>query len=158
MTQTSEVTIRPAGPDDAEAMTRIAHQAKRHWGYADELIELWRPDLTVTRSFIDSHPVFLAVRGADLLGFYALSNEGDVFELEHMWVDPIHIGRGIGAALFTHAVATVVSFGGSVLEIASDPNAQGFYERMGAVRTGAVPSRPEGRVLPRLSFRIGQPD
>src|SRR5207302_7733682 len=36
------------------------------------------------------------------------------------------------------------------LEIASDPNAQGFYRRMGARPVGFVPSRPRGRRLPLL--------
>jgi hypothetical protein len=41
------------------------------------------------------------------------------------------------------------------LRIASDPNALGFYEKMGARRIGDVPATPAGRTLPLLELRIG---
>jgi GNAT superfamily N-acetyltransferase len=150
----SELRIRHAFADEADRLTGIAHAAKRHWGYTDELIELWRDDLTITGDFISAHAIFCGVKGADITGFYALSHAGDTFELEHMWVHPDHIGTGVGARLFAHAVSTVRSLDGSVLRIASDPNAEGFYRRMGAQRVGALPSRPAGRTLPLLVFTV----
>jgi len=44
----------------------------------------------------------------------------------------------------------------SELEISADPNAEGFYERMGATRIGEVRSEIEGqpRVLPRMALVI----
>ena len=54
------VAIRAARPDDAEALTRLAHAAKRHWRYPEEWIALWRPGLTVTPEFIATHPVYCA--------------------------------------------------------------------------------------------------
>jgi GNAT superfamily N-acetyltransferase len=150
--------IRRAQPADAHALTRIAHAAKRHWGYPETLIELWTADLTVSGDFVDAHPVHCAVRGSDVLGFYALSGADEVFELEHLWVDPAHMGAGLGTLLFEHAIATVRSLGGSLLRIESDPNAEGFYRRMGAHRIGEVAARPPGRVLPLLVFDLGAPD
>jgi hypothetical protein len=38
--------------------------------------------------------------------------------------------------------------------VPSDPNAQGFYVKMGAQRVGEVPSRPPGRTLPLLVLRL----
>jgi GNAT superfamily N-acetyltransferase len=116
---------------------------------------LWVDDLTVTEAFITSHPVHCAVTGSDILGFYALSNDGSTFELEHMWVYPPHIGTGVGRALFEHAVRTVRTLGGAVLRIGSDPNAVGFYRTMGARLVGEVPSKPQGRSLPLLELVIG---
>lgn len=150
----SEIDIRRAERADAEALTSLAHAAKRHWGYPDDLIELWKPDLTVTVEFIQALRVYCAVAGAEIRGFYALSQDGAGFELEHMWVDPRHMGAGIGARLFRHAVSMVRSMGGSSLEIASDPNAEGFYLRMGARRIGTVASKPQGRELPLLIFEL----
>jgi GNAT superfamily N-acetyltransferase len=146
--------FRAASPADAPRLTTIAHAAKRHWGYSDELMALWQADLTVTPQFIDDHPVFCAVQGGELAGFYALSRQGEAFELEHMWVDPQHLRAGIGALLFEHAVRTVRSLGGSRLTIVSDPHAEGFYRRMGARRVGEAPSKPEGRTLPVLALAL----
>jgi GNAT superfamily N-acetyltransferase len=49
------------------------------------------------------------------VGFYALSQDGDELELEHMWVDPGHMRTGVGALLLAHAVATARRLGGSRL-------------------------------------------
>ena len=146
--------IRAACPTDTQRLTAIAHAAKRHWGYHEELISLWQADLTVSPQFIVDCPVFCAVRDSEIVGFYALSRQGEAFELEHLWVDPQHMGTGVGALLFEHAVRTVRSMGGSVLNLASDPHAEGFYRRMGAIRVGEVASRPEGRTLPLLTVVI----
>ncbi len=70
-----------------------------------------------------------------------------------MWVAPERVGGG-GAALFAHAVETARAEGASQLRISSDPNAEGFYVKMGARRVGEVPSRPPGRMLPLLVFRL----
>jgi GNAT superfamily N-acetyltransferase len=148
------VEIRQAVPDDAPRLTEIAFAAKRHWGYDESLIALWSDELTVSASFIAAHDVYCATRERTIIGFYALSWDGDVFELELMWVDPPFIGAGVGAELFRHAVRTVASHGGTLMRIASDPNAEAFYEKMGARRIGDVPSRPEGRTLPLLEFAV----
>jgi GNAT superfamily N-acetyltransferase len=71
-----------------------------------------------------------------------------------MWVDPAHLGAGLGAHLLRHATDVVRSLGGTSLAIASDPNAEGFYRRMGARRVGSVPSTPTGRELPLLVIEI----
>jgi ribosomal protein S18 acetylase RimI-like enzyme len=148
--------IRRAQPVQAGRLTALAHAAKRHWKYPERWIRLWRDDLTVSPRFIRSHPVFCAFQGDDLVGFYALSRRGAEFELEHLWVHPHHIGRGIGAKLFRHAVARIRARGGIAVRVASDPNAQGFYRRMGARRVGRVPSTPSGRHLPVLLLRVGR--
>lgn len=148
------VDIRPASPTDAPRLTVIAHAAKRHWGYSDELMALWDDELTLSPQFIASHPVFCAIREDEIAGFYALSRQGKACELEHMWVDPQHMGAGVGARLFEHAVQTVQSMDGLVLNILSDPHAEGFYRRMGASRMGEAPSMPEGRTLPRMTLVI----
>jgi len=150
----NDTSIRRAVAADAERLTAIAHAAKRHWGYADELIELWRPDLTITPAVLADDLVCCAVRGAEIVGFYALSRADTTFVLEHMWVDPPHIGRGHGAQLFVHALDTARAQGGRVLRIAADPHAENFYQRLGAVRVGEEPSTPPGRSLPLLVIAL----
>src|SRR5947209_8243461 len=148
------VEIRRAHRDDAETLTAIAHAAKRYWRYPEEWLRLWVEELTVTPAFIENNRVYCAQRGGEVVGFYALSGEGVTRELEHMWVAPEQVGGGGGAALFAHAVETARAEGASELRIASDPNAEGFYVKMGAERVGEIPSRPPGRTLPLLVLRL----
>ena len=89
-----------------------------------------------------------------MVGFYALSGGPPMMELEHCWVLPAVIGRGLGARLLDHAAATCRAMRGRTLRIASDPFAEGFYRRMGARPAGTVPSTPRGRTLPLLLLRV----
>lgn len=148
------LVIRRARRADSDELTRIAHAAKRFWGYPEKLIRLWKNDLTVTPEVIADTPVYCARRGERVAGFYALSGEGARRELEHMWVDPEHIGSGVGRALFAHLVRHLRRAGVTRLEIASDPNAEGFYRRLGARRVGSVASTPPGRELPLLVLPV----
>ena len=40
------VSIRRAQREDSDALTHLAHAAKRYWGYPNELLNLWHKDLT----------------------------------------------------------------------------------------------------------------
>src|SRR5262249_3110987 len=42
------VLLRAARSDEIEKLSAIAFRAKAHWGYAPELLDLWRDDLTYT--------------------------------------------------------------------------------------------------------------
>ncbi len=131
-------------------MTRIAHAAKRYWGYPENYIRLWKNELTLTPEFIARTPVFSARCDADIVGLCALEGDGSYPELTHLWVSPGCIGNGVGKALLRHALRTARENGALGLEVASDPHAEGFYRKLGARRIGVVPSRPEGRKLPLL--------
>ncbi len=98
----------------------------------------------------------MAVEGKLPVGFYALTGSGSRLVLEHLWVSPRCLGAGVGRKLFQHAVKTATKLNASVIEIESDPNAEGFYVRMGARRVGETLWEIEGQVrfLPRLIFEI----
>lgn len=145
--------IRPASPKEAAALTGIALDAKRHWGYPEHWIQHWQADLTISPDFISNNEVYVAECEGEIIGFYALVVRTHKAELEHMWVAPKHIGTGVGKELFVHAMQTAAGENVSTVEISSDPHAEGFYERMGARRIGEESSDIDGqaRVLPRLS-------
>ncbi len=147
-----EVEIFRAGPDDADALTRIAFAAKSYWGYPGRWIEQWQEALTITPEFISDNEVYAAVFEEEMGGFYALVGRGREVELEHLWVLQEHIGTGIGRALFDHAVSRAAALGAAILSIEADPNAEGFYRRMGARRVGENVYEIEGhrRELPLL--------
>src|SRR5262249_1721254 len=129
--------LRARGSDAAD-LTRISRAAKRYWGYPEKLIRLWQRDLTVTPGFIERHPVYRAVHRGKAVGFYAVYGTGSARELEHMWVHPKYIGAGVGRALFGHLLRRLRTMEVMRLDVASDPNAEGFYRRMGTRRGRVV--------------------
>lgn len=154
------IPILHAKPDDAAALTEIAFAAKRHWGYPERWIESWRNILTVQPEFIAEHETYAACIGGRPIGFYSLSRKSDVMSLEHLWVLPEAMRKGVGRALFAHAVERVSALGFAKLEIESDPNAAGFYEQMGAKRVGATVTELDGqpRELPVFVYEIERED
>lgn len=153
--------IRRAQESDAAELTRIAHEAKRHWGYPERWIELWRDDLTLDPEFIAGNEVYVAEEGGEALGCYSLVTGvagSPNWTLEHFWIRPAAMGKGLGRRLFEHARAVAAEAGASVLEIDADPNAEAFYLRMGAVRVDEVRSEIDGqpRVRPLLHLRLGE--
>jgi GNAT superfamily N-acetyltransferase len=151
-----ETRIERATPQQHDKLTQIAHAAKRHWGYPERWIEIWKEALTITPEFISNNLVYASVVGGEVAGFYALTEAGGKLSLEHMWVDPARIGAGVGRKLFDHALKVAAGLNASSIEIESDPNAEGFYRRMGARRVGEVSSEIDGqpRVLPLLAIDI----
>jgi GNAT superfamily N-acetyltransferase len=146
------VEIQRATPGDAETLTGISFAAKRYWGYPEQWMERWQESLTITPDFVRRNEVYGAVVEGEMVGFYALASRGHGIELEHLWVAPERIGTGVGRALFEHAVRNAGSLGVEVLSIEADPNAEGFYRRMGARRVGetSYPIDGQRRVLPLL--------
>ena len=145
--------IRRASSDEAAALTQIAHDAKRHWGYPEHWLAHWQDDLKISPDYIARNPVYVAEGEAELLGFYALIIRENKAELDHLWVTPAHIGTGVGKQLFLHAMQHAAKENIAAVEILSDPNAEGFYRKQGAHRIGETVSEIDGepRVLPLLS-------
>lgn len=137
-------------------LSELAWESKGHWGYPAAWLEQWRADLTLTAAYVRVHLVHVARQGSVASGFYALQNDGSRAHLDHFWVRPRFIGQGVGRDLFRHAVAEAARLGLSRLRIEADPNAEPFYARMGARRTGEVHGEVLGhpRVLPVLEYEV----
>jgi N-acetylglutamate synthase-like GNAT family acetyltransferase len=148
--------IRKASTENSDTLTQIAHDAKRHWGYPEHWIKHWESDLTITPEFIENNQVYVAEVDGEIRGFYALCVIDDKAELEHMWVQTAYIGTGIGKDLFLDAMERAAKMNVSEVELSADPNAAGFYERMGANRIGDVDSEIDGkpRKLPRMKVDV----
>ena len=142
---------------DAATLTAIALAAKQHWGYPDEWMAEWRPDLVVTPGYLLSQPVQMAELAGEVVGFAGLLRAEGSLYLEHLWLRPQHIGRGIGRTLFHEAVRMAREAGAAELRIKSDPNAEAFYLKMGAERTGLESYLLLGkfpREVPLLAFKL----
>jgi ribosomal protein S18 acetylase RimI-like enzyme len=147
--------IARAKPEDVDALTDIAHAAKRHWGYPERWIEAWRDTLTMRPELIAANVAYCAMEDDNVVGFYVLTTEDDGVHLDHLWIIPAAMRRGVGRALFEHAVDQARRSGFDSIKIEADPNAEAFYQRMGAQRVGTSVSEVEGekRELPLMEYR-----
>ncbi|MCB0044011.1 MAG: GNAT family N-acetyltransferase [Caldilineaceae bacterium] len=150
--------VRATDPNvDTARLSEIAQAAKAHWGYPAAWLEAWRPQLTLEAADIGRYVVWVAETDSQIAGFCALDvSDSHTAALEHMWVMPEFMGRGIGRALVEEAVAYAAARGIDKLEIESDPNAVPFYRRMGAriVSEKAYDALGEPRILPILHLAV----
>jgi GNAT superfamily N-acetyltransferase len=149
-----DIEIRRAEAFEAAELTAIAFTAKRHWDYPEEWIDLWAGELSVDGRYIEENRVFLAADDNRILGWCALSEEREEYWLDYCWVLPEAAGRGIGRALVLQAFRLAAELKFPTLKVAADPNAEGFYCKMGFRRIGDRPSVPYGRRLPVLEADV----
>lgn len=151
-------TLRRAHPGEASAISALAIRSKAWWGYSEEFMQACRDELAVTASAIETGPVqyTVAEQHDTLLGYFGIEAiSADQFELDALFVEPDHIGKGIGKLLIEAAKRAAREMGGSTLLIQGDPNAEAFYLASGAVQCGIRESGSiEGRRLPLFLIEL----
>ena len=90
-----------------------------------------------------------------IVGFHSLAPGEGSWELDNLWVSPAFMRSGIGRRLLADALERARVGGATRVTVDSDPNAEAFYLRCGAVRCGEIPAPipgQPGRVRPQLAF------
>ncbi|MFJ6459957.1 GNAT family N-acetyltransferase [Streptomyces sp. NPDC091387] len=147
--------VRPGRPSEAAELTALALRSKAHWGYDEAFIAACRDELTMAPADIGPRRTAVAEEDGRVLGFTTLEGKPPVGVLGMMFAEPDALGRGVGRLLFGHVVEEAGRIGLARFTIDADPNAEGFYLGMGAVRIGVTPSGSvPGRELPLLEFTL----
>ena len=157
MDQLNEIIIKEAEIGDSDRLTEIALLSKRYWQYPERWLDLWREELAVSTHYINDNHVYKALEEQEIVGFYALRIfKDEIIELDHLWVIPSQIGKGVGRALCTHAKNWSLQMGFHTLKVVTDPNAVDFYLRMGGEVISSKDYQIDGitRKLPILLFKI----
>jgi GNAT superfamily N-acetyltransferase len=149
------IGVRPARGDEAGDLSALAMRSKAQWGYDAQFLEACRPQLTFVADDLGRRRAAVAEESGRVVGFYTLDGEPPEAELGNLWIEPSHLRRGIGRLLWDHAMGVASDLGCTTVLIEAEPNAEGFYQAMGAERDGSVASTVfPGRTLPRMRFRL----
>jgi GNAT superfamily N-acetyltransferase len=125
------VRIRRARPDEGELLREIAIAAKAYWGYELERVRDWAAGGDFTPAGLVRKHAHVAEVDGRVVGWAGLIPRGDVCWLDDLWVEPSSIGSGVGSRLFRYAERVARQLGAHRMEWEAEPNALGFYERMG---------------------------
>jgi ATP adenylyltransferase len=149
-------TIRRAQVTETAFLSELAMRSKAHWGYDTAFMEACREELTLTPESLAEKPTFVIETRGQMAGYYALAHETDTrVELDALFVDPPHIGTGLGRRLLSHAKVEARHLGYEVMFLAADPDALPFYQAMGGVKVGETPSQSiVGRSLPLVEIAL----
>jgi GNAT superfamily N-acetyltransferase len=147
--------LRTPRLDEAAILTELCLRSKAVWGYDKEFMQACRDELTLTPSTMQSSHLKVAEIGGCLMGMAQVTVKGDIAELDKLFVEPTQLRSGAGRALFDWAKNTAREAGAVTLVIEADPEASGFYRRMGAIDDGVAPSGSiPGRFTPRLKLQL----
>jgi len=147
--------LRTPTPDEAAALTELCLRSKAVWGYDDDFMQACRRELALAPADLRSPYVQVAEADCRVVGVVEVTPRGDEADLARLFVEPTDLRTGVGRLLFKWAKGAACDAGARTLVIGADPNAVGFYRRMGAVENGTMPSGSvPGRLLPRLIYQL----
>ncbi len=154
--ESSPLRIRRARAEDATELTRLARLSKASWGYPDAWLREWESELEISAEYIRCNAVFVAESEGAPVGVIGVGEGPEGPEIGHLWISAEAQGQGLGRALVERARRVAVQERWACLRIVSDPYAQPFYERLGAVPVGKVDAPVAGteRTLPVLRFEV----
>ena len=140
--------IRLAGPDDLDAVRRIARAA-----YAVYVARIGREPAPMVADFAASIAAGqVSVAGVPAVGFVVAYPRGDHWHLENVAVAPAAQGAGLGGALIAHAEALARAAGASAVELYTNVNMTenlSLYPRLGYTETGRATEDGFDRVFYR---------
>ncbi|AFM40519.1 putative acetyltransferase [Desulfosporosinus acidiphilus SJ4] len=152
----SKIIIQRAESKNSPDLTLISFASKRYWNYPEEYFDVWKQELTITPDYIKNNLVYIAEVEGKITGYFSIVEvKGDFragkvlvrkgYWLDHLFIRPEFIGEGIGTELISFAVNLCGQKSIGRLFIFSDPNAKGFYEKIGARYIEESASSIQGR-------------
>lgn len=136
------VRIRDAAASEAHTLEALQRRSSDVWEAYREQLAAHRDAIELPQSFIDRGWVRVAVGDdATAIGFSVLiPADGSTHELDGLFVEPAHMGIGVGRALVQDAAVRAIGAGADRLEVTAGP-AQGFYEKLGFRVIGSAETR-----------------
>jgi GNAT superfamily N-acetyltransferase len=150
----SEVRIRAWRAEEADELREIAFAAKSYWGYDPGWVRQWVEDHSFSPEALRQREICVAEVDDETAGWAAWIPKGDVCWLDDLWIQPAWIGQGIGTRLWRHVSERAARLGARWMEWEAEPNAVGFYEKLGGRYLRDSEASEWGRVLPVMGVAI----
>ncbi|EJQ10037.1 N-acetyltransferase [Bacillus cereus] len=145
--------IRKALLSEANELSELALHSKATWNYSEEFILACKEDLTITEEYIKNNFVYVLENDNTKIGFFSFLRNDNA--LDFLYMHPSYKGKGYGKILWEFVIEQAEGIGMKSFTIDSDPNAKGFYLKMGAKLIGETPSTVfKDRLLPLLKYDV----
>lgn len=160
----ARLTFETADPKDRAFLVDFAVASNDIYRTRTASIELARQVFDLPSEVFSNDLIEVLKLDDEIIGYYALkeppfSTEGLPYELSALFVKAGQQGKGLGTLLFRRAVAKARSRGWKKLEWISDPDAEVFYQKMGAAVTGYFENLLNPAVdLPVFTYSLPQDD
>lgn len=139
---------------EANKLSNLALSSKATWNYSEEFILACKEDLTITQQYMKDNYVYVLEENQELIGFFSFQRK-EVDSLDFLYLDPAYKGKGYDRILWESVVQKAVELNIKSFTIDSDPNAKGYYIKMGAELIGETPSTVfKNRLLPLFRYDV----
>jgi GNAT superfamily N-acetyltransferase len=141
-----QIAFVPAREESLEDVNRLIARSKAYWAWSEEYLSQAIPLHRIGASYLRSSQCFeIITEHCELLGFFSLAEDAGRVVLDNLWIEPKHIGRGIGSRAVRFALERARLRGWPHLWVLPDPPAEGFYRALGFSDTGErIQSRVRG--------------
>ena len=150
-------TLRAATTDDAAAVARVLIDSRRELmpfapsTHSDGSVRQWVRD-----TLIPSGGVTVAVADGAVAGVLAVSSTAHGAWIDHLYVHPTQVARGIGKLLLAHALATLPR-PVQLYTFQANHHARAFYERHGFSATTFSDGAGNEERCPDVLYRLQAP-
>lgn len=140
---------------DHEILTEITKKSKAYWGFSEDILNEWKPLLTVTKDYIQKNNVFKRVDSEKVIGYYSyFSADENTIKLDNLFIRPEFIGRGFGKILMNDFLKNIMRSGIKKVILDAEPNVEKFYKSFGFETVGQLESSMKDRYLPIMELQI----
>lgn len=125
-----------------DQLWELAFRSKSFWKYPPEYLAAAREHLKLSALQIGEGWGEIATDAKQCwLGYYFILPKPLECQLEHLWVEPEFIGKGVGQKLLERAILSIKNAGfHDAVRVYSDPKAEGFYLKHGFKKEGEIQS------------------
>jgi ribosomal protein S18 acetylase RimI-like enzyme len=147
--------IEIASVNDNQILTEITKKSKAHWGYSEEQIEKWSPFLTISEEYIQTNSVYKLTQDNHIIGYYSyFNNEDNSITLDNLFITPKFIRIGLGKLLMDDFINRMKNTICKKIILHADPNAEGFYQKLGFQKTGEFQTSIKNRIMPIMEMNL----
>ena len=148
--------IKKARVENVEVLNDIMKRSIAIWNYSAKEIEETTKKLAITTESIDKSICCIAELNGLIKGFFCIEpSKSEKTSEAKFYIEPDSIREGLGTMLWKQVISELKNKGIKHFKILVDRNAQGFYEKLGAVKVGEQPSEIiEDYMHPIMNYNI----
>ncbi|MCY7411160.1 MAG: GNAT family N-acetyltransferase [Chitinophagales bacterium] len=125
-----ELTYIEAVPSDSGLLTETAFISKQMWGYSNELMNLWKPDLEISEEYLLRNKVVKVFAENIFIGFFVIkTTANEKLEIDHLWLMPDKTRMGYGKLIFRNILDYLKAEGHQKVALMAEPNAKDFMRK-----------------------------
>jgi hypothetical protein len=150
-------TIKKIRPDNNVAVLNdIMKRSIAIWSYSSKEIEEVAEKLAITTEFVDKSVCCVAELNGSIKGFFCIDpSQSEKTNEAKFYIEPDSIRKGLGTILWNQVILELKNKKIQRFKFLVDKNAQGFYEKLGAVKVGEQPSEIiEKYMIPIMKYII----